>query len=222
MIDVLTRVSDFDALYLQSREVEKTKRRTRDWTIPRLIDAGIMSGRILSVGCGNGADISVMRSHGYEAFGVDNYEPIPGAAPWFRRASADEIPFPDKHFDALVCLEVIEHIPHDLRIQSAGEMLRVLKDSGVIILATPNRLFPADEHAPLLRFHSPLRDDTLSVREIEGLFACHAKPLTWAGYFAFERFGFAGRLLPLLALPFNAGWLHRSPLNPHLFLELRH
>jgi SAM-dependent methyltransferase len=221
MTPSLTEVSDFDTLYLLPREVGKTKRRTREWTIPRLREAGINSGRILSVGCGNGADLITLRSNGYEAFGIDLYEPIPDAKQWFSKCTAQNIPHEDASFDAIVCLEVIEHIPRAGRKTAAAEMLRVLKQDSPIILATPNRLFPVDEHAAFLRIHSPFKDDTLSTSEIEALFERSARPLTWRNYFAFQRFGAAGRLISFLTWPFDNSILHRSPLNPHLFLELR-
>lgn len=221
MIDALTAVTDFDARYLQPHEIKKTERRTREWTIPRLIESGVTAGRVLSAGCGNGADIGVLRSLGYDAYGVDLYDPIPEAMPWFHLAGADAMPFESTAFDAVICLEVIEHIPHRLRQKAAKEMRRVLRRGGIIIVATPNRLFPADEHSDFLRFHSPFHDDTLSVGEIEQLFEAKARPLTWARYFAFERFGLVGKLLPVPLAIFDIPILHRSPLNPHLFLELR-
>ena len=118
-------------------------------------------------------------------------------------------------------LEVIEHIPLSERAKSAQEICRVLSYGGVLLLATPNRHFPADEHGSPLRFHSPFKDETLTVSELEKLFGCSAECLSWSGYFQLQRFGLAGKLIKPLTRIFDSALLHRSPLNPHLFLGFR-
>ena len=45
------------------------------------------------------------------------------------------LPFADKTFDSIVCLEVLEHVP-DTRLALA-EMSRVLKGGGVLLLSAP-------------------------------------------------------------------------------------
>lgn len=223
MLGALTTIpsEDFKNLYQSPSEITKSTRRTREWTIPQLRAAQISSGRILSLGCGNGADVMEMRSAGYDALGIDLYPPIPEARPWFKLAPAWELPFPAQSFDAVVCLEVIEHIPHEKRSDTATEMKRIIRPGGAIILATPNRFFPVDEHAAFLRLHSPFRDDTLSCAEIEQLFGLHAQTLSWKKYFQFARFGKAEKLLHWSIAMFDIPVLHRSALNPHLFLLLR-
>lgn len=223
MLGALTEIpaADFKNRYHSPEEIRKTARRTREWTVPQLQRAGVSSGDVLSLGCGNGEDIVEMRSAGYDAQGIDLYPPIPEAQPWFKLASGWELPFAAQSFHAVVCLEVIEHIPQDKRRATAAEMKRVLRPGGVIILATPNRLFPVDEHATFLRFHSPFQDDTLSCAEAEGLFGLPAQTLSWKKYFQFARFGKAEKLLHLPIAVFDVPFLHRSALNPHLFLLFR-
>lgn len=51
-------------------------------------------------------------------------------------ASATSIPFPDKKFDKVVMTEVIEHIKNDEKV--IGEVARVLKKNGKLLLTTPN------------------------------------------------------------------------------------
>ncbi len=48
------------------------------------------------------------------------------------------MPFKDKVFDAVVSLEVLEHVRGGLR--ALEEMKRVLKPRGVLVLSTPNKL----------------------------------------------------------------------------------
>ncbi|PYP91434.1 MAG: hypothetical protein DMG65_07575 [Candidatus Angelobacter sp. Gp1-AA117] len=210
--------SDFSNLYLSEHQCAKTRRRTRDWTIPVLKQCGIQSGRVLSAGCGNGMDLIEMRQQGYEAFGIDLYPPADEARPWATIAMANALPFAANHFDAVVCLEVIEHVPVPDRSAAASELLRVTRPGGLVVIATPNRYFPVDEHAAWLRFHSPFRDETLSCRELQSLFGRAAQTLTWKGYFQLERFGPVKTVLNKTMGIFDIAFLHRSPLNPHLFL----
>ena len=49
--------------------------------------------------------------------------------------SAMEIPLPDNAYDTVVCTEVLEHVPNPSK--ALGEMYRVLKPGGSMILSTP-------------------------------------------------------------------------------------
>jgi SAM-dependent methyltransferase len=46
-----------------------------------------------------------------------------------------EMPFPDAHFDAVICSHVLEHVPND--IKALSEIYRVLKHGGWALLQTP-------------------------------------------------------------------------------------
>ena len=209
---------DFSRLYLSDHECSKTRRRTIEWTIPVLKSCGLKTGRILSVGCGNGMDVVELREHGFQAVGFDVYPPATQAAPWVSVSRAHSMPFAADSFDVTLCLEVIEHIPQKERSTVSQELLRVIRPGGFIIIATPNRYFPADEHATWLRIHSPFRDETLSTRELESLFGRKARTLTWSRYFQFQRFGVFGPGINKAVGVFDQPWIHRSALNPHLFL----
>lgn len=56
------------------------------------------------------------------------------------QASATALPFPDGAFQVVVCTDVLEHLPQDLRKPAFNELLRVSSDA--VWLA-----FPAGEHA---------------------------------------------------------------------------
>ena len=60
----------------------------------------------------------------------------------FMRGDAHSLPFADETFDAVVSIEVIEHVEHPEKM--ASEMARVLKPGGCLILSTPNRHFYGD------------------------------------------------------------------------------
>jgi SAM-dependent methyltransferase len=211
---------EFASRYLSEHEYKKSARRTREWAIPTLQHLGVSSGRVLSIGCANGVDVLEMRQHGYDARGIDLYRPCEQAGPWCLQAPASDIPFPPEDFDAAVMLEVIEHIPQKERQAVAAECLRILRPGGVLIIATPNRLFPIDEHGGKFgRWHSPFSDDTVSTRELEILFRNSARVLSWKNYFAFQVIPAARLLKPFMSL-LDFSVVHRSPLNPHLFLSI--
>lgn len=46
------------------------------------------------------------------------------------------IPFPDASFDHVFCIEVLEHVPNPY--QTLGEIHRVLRPDGVLVLSVPN------------------------------------------------------------------------------------
>jgi SAM-dependent methyltransferase len=84
--------------------------------------------------------------------------PVTGVDPAFERTaeranprltrvlgSAADLPFADATFDVVLCLEMMEHLPHELRAPSVQEMLRVLRPGGRLVLT-----FPADATATRL------------------------------------------------------------------------
>ena len=106
-------------------------------------------------------------------------------------------------------------------------MLRVTKPGGVIILVTPNRLFPIDEHGKGktgIRWHLPFRDQTLSYFELRKLFLpkCgRMGVLPYEGYYELEKLERLGggplvRLVKFVLPIFSNCLLH--VLGPHLFL----
>lgn len=62
-------------------------------------------------------------------------------------ANLEGLPFADRSFDTIVCTEVMEHL---LRVENGiGELLRVCRPGGRVILSTPSR------HAVALSFANP-------------------------------------------------------------------
>ena len=105
----------------------------------RLPDACL---RILDVGCGTGLLMKEMQQFG-AVYGVDisqravAYCKSRGLAPLI--ASADRLPYRDEAFDAVVALDVLEHLDRDQA--GAKELARVLSPSGIIIIAVPAFMF---------------------------------------------------------------------------------
>lgn len=101
--------------------------------------------RCLEVGCGDAQTVGVwLTKRGYEYVGVDVSE---NAVRLARRAGLDArrvadgepLPFSDASFDAVVCIEVMEHL--FLPQAAAAEILRVLKPAGALIVTVPNAAY---------------------------------------------------------------------------------
>jgi len=110
------------------------------------------SGRLLDVGCGNGATLRTMRDLGWKVEGLD---PDPLAVQraqalglHIQRGSLADCSYSPNRFDAITMVHVIEHL-HDplVHLQQA---YRLLKKGGLLVMITPNvaslghRLFQHD------------------------------------------------------------------------------
>jgi SAM-dependent methyltransferase len=107
--------------------------------------------RVLDVPCGTGALTQMLLERGVEVVSADlNPEAfaIPGRT--CRRADLNaRLPFDDGQFDAIACIEGIEHIenPHLL----AREANRILRVGGMVYVSTPNVLSIRSRLSYLLR-----------------------------------------------------------------------
>ena len=101
---------------------------------------------LLDVGCNAGVWLSDCAKLYPEArlAGVEINEPaiekarqlVPTAE--LHRTGAEKIPFPDKTFQYVTCVEVLEHLPAELRAQAFQEMHRVLQPGGKLIMTVPH------------------------------------------------------------------------------------
>jgi ubiquinone/menaquinone biosynthesis C-methylase UbiE len=103
---------------------------------------------IIDIGCGNARDIlPILRAHA-RVVGVDiSVEMIRQGKDDLARAGfpdvelqvgdATHLNFPPCVFDGVLCSEVIEHIPD--AAAAIGEIYRVLRPGGRLVLSTPNR-----------------------------------------------------------------------------------
>ena len=101
---------------------------------------------VLDAGCGSGEMSAKLLERGFDVRGIDIAEPMIHLASTrfgtdrFQVADLESIPFPDGTFDAVVCLGVIEYLQSD--DAALCEIRRVLKPSGVAVIATPNGSSP--------------------------------------------------------------------------------
>ena len=101
--------------------------------------------RVLDVGAGHGLLLSYLFELGHECHGLDlddreaERPAVYGKGITFAQCNveADPIPYPDGHFDAVVCCQVLEHFSHS-HLPAVREMRRVLKPGGVLEIDVPN------------------------------------------------------------------------------------
>ncbi len=128
------RAADYDHRAFDSWiPLQRYWQRARFRVIVGMVDG---SSRILDIGCGSSRILQSLP----QAIGLDmqirklRWLRTPGRQ--LVQASMNELPFPDDAFDAVICSEVIEHIPRgeiDLT-----EMVRVLAPGGILVLGTPD------------------------------------------------------------------------------------
>ncbi|MBN2242433.1 MAG: class I SAM-dependent methyltransferase [Acidobacteria bacterium] len=117
--------------------------------------------RVLSVGCGTGIDIDILTDEGFDIVGneIGNRS---GA--WKKRkhperfllANGMHLPFESNYFDIVYCGCLFPHVGVvgdsfkvredycSIRTRLAGEMARVLKKDGFIVVSSPNGNAPLD------------------------------------------------------------------------------
>jgi len=85
------------------------------------------STKILDVGCGNGFLSQFFPN--FDLIGIDISDGMLACNPhkWIK-APAEAIPFPDNHFDYVVCRSLLHHL--EVPEQGLAEMFRVLKPGG--------------------------------------------------------------------------------------------
>jgi SAM-dependent methyltransferase len=99
---------------------------------------------VLEVGCGGGHTAAALHSLGFTVTATDFSETALTAAGEsypeisFIRADATDLGFEDNSFDAVIAVELIEHLADPER--HIKEVRRVLRDRGVYFIKTPNRL----------------------------------------------------------------------------------
>ncbi|MFP4389769.1 MAG: class I SAM-dependent methyltransferase [Desulfococcaceae bacterium] len=110
--------------------------------------------RVLDIGCGSGRHMdAALRRDGVHVTGIDLNDAdlsqardrcqyladfVACRGRWtLVRASATALPFPDAAFDAVICAEVLEHVPDHRR--AAAEAVRVLRPGGDLAVSVPRR-----------------------------------------------------------------------------------
>lgn len=103
-----------------------------------------VDGAVLDIGCHGGTftNVIVKKIGSKKMYGIDisssaialAKKRIPNGH--FQVADATHLPFKENFFDAVFCLEVLEHVDDPLKVIS--EIKRVLKKSGYVVLLVPS------------------------------------------------------------------------------------
>lgn len=103
--------------------------------------AGKREGRLLDVGCAVGVFLALAKEEGWDVCGVDVSEFAVSCAK--KRCQAEvyagelsDLHFPAASFDVVTMWDVLEHFLHPAA--TLGEIRRILKDDGVLLMDTPN------------------------------------------------------------------------------------
>jgi len=145
--------------------------------------AGLVRGaRVLDAGCGEGYGTDRLATVAVEATGVDREESVirRAAARYprvrFEAANLVSLPYEDGSFDAVVSLQVIEHLHSPQEFLS--ECGRVLRPNGLLFISTPNRLtFSPDG------LRNPFHTFEFSPDELRAAIAQRFDPIELAGVF---------------------------------------
>ena len=139
----------FDALHGRFKSTVASD----DYRLRGVVEAvGPVRGlRILDLGCGKGRFARMLQSQGASVAGIDlSAAMLQEAAGIDRiRASARRLPFGLAAFDAVIAIEVFEHLDRALRRAALAEARRVLRPGGVIVIVDKN-IGSLNAHRPWL------------------------------------------------------------------------
>ena len=97
-------------------------------------------GRLLDVGCGNGAFLKLAQKAGWSVHGID-FDPIAVAEARnggldIYLGSTDQLTGQEQTYDWITCSHVLEHVHDPLKLLQS--MQRLLRPGGILWLQTPN------------------------------------------------------------------------------------
>ncbi|MGB9876962.1 MAG: class I SAM-dependent methyltransferase [bacterium] len=108
---------------------------------------GVKIDKVLDVGCGTGGNLSLFNGF---VVGVDVSMKALSLARRRKKdallclGQAENLPFKDNSFDLVLALDLLEHLPDDMK--GLSEMHRVLKKGGSLLITVPAYKFLWSEH----------------------------------------------------------------------------
>lgn len=189
------------------------------------------SDSVLDVGCGVGPQAIIWKGRYKEILGVDvtqeRLDIADAIMPSFGvrnfktlRANVEQMPLPDKSFDKVLAIDVIEHVEHPEKFLK--ELSRVLKDDGQLLITFPamhdkylhlgswflrNVLRRKNEKKKRDGWHPHVHQYDYNVREWQGIFKdtgwklIRSRATTMVPpfhYFGLPRFWFSNKIIHLI------------------------
>lgn len=110
-------------------------------TIENYLRKPITGKEVLDIGCGNGEIGKVFIDTKNKVYGVD-IEDVrrKNSGIKFKMVDSAKIPYKNDSFDIVISNHTIEHIPE--QAEHLNEMRRIVKKTGLVYLATPNKSSP--------------------------------------------------------------------------------
>ena len=146
---------------------------------------------ILDVACGEGVLSLKVAEKGCEVSGIDvSEDAIENAKRLaereeisceFKVGSAEDLPYPDEHFDKIICSSSLEHFKDD--VKALKEIYRVLKPYGKVVLTADSFTYPINDelkerHRKIAYVVNYYTRETLKERfEIAGFEICRSEYL---------------------------------------------
>lgn len=107
--------------------------------------------KVLDAGCGRGFYTAMLSKYSFikEIHGVDisneyltQAQKTAGKSSkvFLKQGSIYDLPFPNNHFDTVICSEIFEHLDKD--VKAMKEIHRVLKPGGILLASVPHQNFP--------------------------------------------------------------------------------
>jgi 2-polyprenyl-3-methyl-5-hydroxy-6-metoxy-1,4-benzoquinol methylase len=129
----------YERTYTQGTEIARS---SKDYTLDCVPDGGGLE--VLDIGCGSGSNSLALACKGHRVHGIDVSE---AAIERYRAHGFDGrvgdiengLDYPDSRFDVVFCSEVIEHMTSPELL--VGEIRRILRPGGLLVLSTPNSAF---------------------------------------------------------------------------------
>lgn len=146
------RQTDQMAAVLSFSLPEYLNRSYSEWEIHSIIHSlpRLEGLKVLDLGCGVGRVTVPLAQQGAHVTSFDNSSEMLAAAQLnveeagvaqsvtFEKGSADELPFPDETFDAVICVGVLEHLPPPVREATLRQIIRVVRRPGDLALVVNN------------------------------------------------------------------------------------
>jgi len=137
------------------------------------IALGRCRGLLLDIGCGTNELARRYRSRQGMAIGVDIH-PWPGTDVV---CDTTRLPFPDGHFDTVLMLACLNHVPLSKRIQVLQEARRVLKGEGQLLITMINPVVGFFSHPIRRRYDLDQLERGIGEEEAKGLWEKEVKEL---------------------------------------------